>query len=80
MGYHIAKIKKGKLGKFSKIREEYQELKDAHQQKNPILMLCELADLVGAIEAYSIKEYGINLQDIINMKNLTSSAFKEGKR
>ena len=39
MGYHITKIKKGKKGKFSKIVEEFEELKDAHKQKNIILII-----------------------------------------
>jgi hypothetical protein len=79
MGYHKQKIEKGVLGKFSKIKEEFLELQDAHDQKNPVLELCELCDLIGAIEAYSSK-YNITLDDLIAMKKLTQSAFIEGKR
>lgn len=80
MGYHVRKIRKGQLGHFSKIREEYQEFKDAYKQGNPILELCELCDLVGAIEAYTLEHYDIELSDIIQMMECTKQAFKEGKR
>ena len=50
MGYHKKEIKKGTLGKFSKIREEFEELEDAHNQDVKILIFCELTDLIGAIE------------------------------
>ena len=80
MGYHKRKIERGELGHFSKIREEYQEFKDAYEQGNPILELCELADLIGAIEAYTLNHYDIELVDIIKMMNCTKEAFQEGKR
>ena len=33
MGYHKIKINKGKLGEYSKIKEEFEELTDAYIQK-----------------------------------------------
>ena len=80
MGYHKVKIKKGKLGNFSKIKEEYRELKDAVKQDCKILIHCELADLIGSIEAYAKKHHNLTLNDLIKMHTLTKSAFKEGKR
>ncbi len=80
MGYHENKIDKGTFGEFSKIIEEYQELCDAHSQYNPILELCELADLIGAIEEYAEKKFNIQLDEIIAMKERTKEAFQEGKR
>lgn len=79
MGYHKRKIKKGKLGELSKIQEELDELKDAEEQGVKILIHCELADLYGALEAYSSKK-GLTMLDLKAMVNLTKSAFKEGKR
>jgi hypothetical protein len=79
MGYHQTEIKKGKLGEFSKIEEEFMELKDAHQQGVKVLQICELCDLTGAIEAYAEK-FGLGLQDLIDMKELTKQSFLEGKR
>jgi phosphoribosyl-ATP pyrophosphohydrolase len=79
MGYHTREIKKGQLGEFSKIREEIEELLDAHQQSIKMLELCELCDLLGAIEAYVAKN-NLTLNDLIQMKDLTKSAFLEGHR
>jgi hypothetical protein len=39
-----------------------------------------MADLIGAIEAYAEKRYNLTLDDLIKMKDLTKSAFVEGKR
>jgi phosphoribosyl-ATP pyrophosphohydrolase len=80
MGYHIRTIKKGELGAFSKVEEEIEELLDANEQKVHGLIICEMADLIGAIEAYVEKRYNLTLDDLIKMKDLTKSAFEEGKR
>ena len=80
MGYHSKEITRGEFGHFSKIKEEFEELEDAVRSGNPILELCEMADLVGAIEAYSINHYDIYLEDIVRMMECTKSAFEEGSR
>ena len=64
MGYHLTEIEKGELGKFSKIREEFLEAEDSFSQGNPIMVLLELSDLIGAIEAYVIN-HNMSLEDII---------------
>jgi phosphoribosyl-ATP pyrophosphohydrolase len=79
MGYHKRKIKKGKLGEFSKIKEEFEELTDAVEQDISPLIICELCDMIGAIEMYA-KRWNLSLDDLIKMKDLTKSAFEEGKR
>lgn len=79
MGYHKTEIKKGKYGEFSKIKEEYQEFKDAYEQGDKILQLCELSDLIGAIEGYVLK-WNMSLKDVVDFSDKTQSAFKEGKR
>lgn len=79
MGYHLKQITKGEIGAFSKIREEFQELEDAVDQKDSVLILCELSDLLGAIEAYS-ERWNISIKDLKNFSDKTKSAFKEGKR
>ncbi len=79
-GYHLTKIPKGKFGRFSKVEEEFLECKDAINQENRIMTLCELSDLVGAIEAFALKEFNISLDDIIKMKNATKRAFVSGTR
>jgi phosphoribosyl-ATP pyrophosphohydrolase len=79
MGYHKKEIEKGVLGEFSKVREEFEELSDAHEQDNKILVMCELCDLLGAIEEYA-KSFNLTLKDLNKMKEATKSAFLEGKR
>ena len=80
MGYHKNEIVKGVLGEFSKIQEEFDELLDAHQQEDKILQICELSDLIGAIEEYSLGKFNLTLDDIVKFSNKTKSAFKENRR
>ncbi len=80
MGYHKTIIKKGVLGEFSKIKEEFDELTDAFEQGDKILQLCELSDLLGAIEEYSESKLNMSLNDLIKFSDKTKSAFKENKR
>ena len=80
MGYHLRKIKKGKFGEFSKIQEEFEELLDAVEQKSPVMMLCELADIIGAIEEFTLQKYNIKLHDLLLMKDATKRAFLDGSR
>lgn len=80
MAYHKKEIPKGVLGEASKITEEYHEFMDAHEQGSPVLELCELADMVGAIDMYVKKRYNIDFSDLFKMTKATQSAFIEGKR
>lgn len=80
-GYHVTDIKKGVLGSSSKIQEELDELIDAELQKNKILALNELSDIIGAIDAYLSQNFSeISLNDLIKMSNATKSAFSQGVR
>lgn len=79
MSYHIKNIPKGKFGNASKIKEEFLEFQDALNQKNKIMAIQELSDLLGAIEGYLLK-YNLTLEDLIVMKNVTKKVFKEGYR
>lgn len=82
MGYHKRKIKKGTYGEISKITEEYEELLDAVEQENKIMILAELSDLMGAINQYLKNHYNnsIHIHDLITMAKATKSAFKDGDR
>jgi len=80
MSYHLKAIEKGKLGEFSKIQEEIAELLDSNEQSNKILIICELCDLLGAIEAYVRNHHSLSLDDLIQMKNSTERAFQLGSR
>lgn len=79
MGYHKKQIERGVIGEFSKIREEYEEFKDAVEQDDSILSLCELSDMIGAIEHY-IAQWNLTLEDLKKFSDKTKEAFKEGKR
>lgn len=79
MGYHIKAIPKGKFGEFSKIEEEFLEAKDSIDQGNPIMVMMELSDLIGAIEAYA-KKHNMTLNDLLKMKDATQRAFEDGTR
>lgn len=79
MGYHVRDIPRGVFGEPSKIIEESLEFQDAIEQNNKIMALVELADLIGAIEAYAAKS-GITLEDLVAMKDATKRAFQDGTR
>jgi hypothetical protein len=79
MSYHLAEIERGVFGEFSKIEEEFLEAKDALAQENPVMVLQELSDMLGAIEAYTAR-YNITLIDLIIMKDATKRAFESGHR
>jgi hypothetical protein len=79
-GYHTTEIKKGELGKASKITEEYEEFMDAKLQDNPVMELVELSDLLGAIEAYTKRKYKLTLEDLMAMTRATQRAFRNGHR
>jgi hypothetical protein len=79
-GYHLRDIKRGQFGEASKITEEYDEFIESLEQKNPIMALVELSDLIGAIEGYASRHFNITLDDLIALKSATDRAFKSGHR
>lgn len=80
MGYHARDVKKGEYGKFSKVIEEFEELLDAHDQEDPVLELCEMSDLIGAMDGYAVSNYGIGIDKLVSFMCKTKQSFKEGKR
>ena len=80
MAYHTREIKKGTVGEFSKIKEEFEELEDAHLQGDKVLQICELTDLVGAIELYAMNIFNLTIDDLVKFSDKTQQSFKEGKR
>lgn len=81
-GYHLREIKfKGKYGTIDKIKEELDELEEAIEQNNKILMLVELSDLYGSIKGFLEKEYtNLTMEDLKNMNIATERVFKNGIR
>lgn len=80
MGYHNKIIPKGVYGEFSKINEEFAEADDAFFMDNPVMLLTELSDLVGAIEAFTLSKFNITLADLVTMRDATKRAFEDGTR
>lgn len=80
MAYHKREIKKGEIGEFSKVQEEFIELLDAYEQEDKVMQICELTDLVGAIQLFSEKQFNLTLEDLIKYSNKTQEAFKEQKK
>jgi len=78
-GYHTKKITAGDYGEFSKIKEEFEELEDAVEQDDRILILCELCDLYGALEGYA-DSLGFSMYEIKSFSDKTKEAFKNGGR
>lgn len=73
--WHKREIKRGVYGEFSKVLEEVQETEDALEQKNKLMYLIELSDIVGAIEGI-IENYGLTLEELITF----SDKVKESKK
>ena len=81
MGYHLRKIKKGTFGEISKIEEELDELKEALEQDNKIMAMCELSDVYGSLEGYLEKHFpDLTMEDLKTMSDATIRAFKDGDR
>jgi len=81
MGYHTRVIEKGVYGQSSKIKEEIEELQDAELQKNKIMVLIELSDLICAVKGYLDAQYpDFSIDDLIKMADATHSAFVDGTR
>lgn len=80
-GYHLNPIKRGVLGELSKLREELDELQDAAEQGVKVMMLVELSDLLGAMDAYLEHNFpGISIDDLRDMSFVTKRAFTNGHR
>ena len=81
-GYHLATIERGDYGQLSKIKEEVMEALDANLQNNPLMVLIELSDIIGAIEGFLDNHFEgkITLEDLITMAHATKRAFQSGTR
>lgn len=81
-GYHLSAIPKGTLGDWSKVEEEFAECADAITQKNKVMTLVEISDLLGALDAYVRKQHKetLTLSDVLKMTEATKRAFLNGDR
>ena len=67
--FHEKEIKKGISGQLSKIQEELDEAFEAEGRKQDLLLILELADIVGAVGLASEK-YGISLDQLVTFAKL----------
>lgn len=63
MGFHKAVITRGVYGEVSKIREEWEEARDALAQGQHLMLLIELSDMVGAAAGVAYR-YGVTLEGL----------------
>lgn len=76
-GYHTQFIVKGEYGKFSKVKEEFDELKDAWENReSKVLTICELSDLYGAMEAFANECLNISMDEIVKFSDLTKEVYQ----
>ena len=79
-GYHTKRIDKGVYGDFSKVKEEFEELEDAwNNRKSVALTICELADLYGSMKAFAEKTLNIPMEEIVKFSELTDEVYLSRK-
>lgn len=80
-GYHLRDIERGTIGELSKIGEEFEEALDAEEQGCKLMLLIELSDMLGAMEAYLEKHHPtFTMMDLYKMSSITRRAFRTGAR
>jgi predicted house-cleaning noncanonical NTP pyrophosphatase (MazG superfamily) len=79
--FHTKPIEKGEYGELSKIQEELDEAFDAQKQKNDLMLLIELADIVGAVEGVAEK-FGFTIEQLLTFARKRSEVaiFEENQK
>lgn len=77
MNWHKAKIEKGTYGEYTKIKEEFEEFTDALVQKDTVMALIELSDLIGAIKGYAEQKYQMTLAELLRFNKKVATFKKE---
>jgi hypothetical protein len=76
MGFHQATIARGVYGQLSKIQEELDEARDAEAQGQDLMLLIELADIIGAVAGVA-QRYGFTLGQLAAFARLRSEVARE---
>lgn len=63
--YHNVRVTNGTYGELSKIQEELDEAVDAEIRGLDLLVLIELADVIGAVAGVAEEQYGFDLDQLI---------------
>lgn len=80
-GYHERAIPRGEVGELSKVLEEALEALEAESQNADVMVLVELSDLLGAVNAYLAKHHpSLTLEDLLTFSAITKRAFESGRR
>lgn len=75
--FHEVEIEKGIYGELSKVQEELDEAKDAESQGQDLMLMIELADIIGAAAGVAEK-YGMSLDQLVAFSKLrTEVGIKE---
>jgi hypothetical protein len=74
------KQNRGVYGQFSKLEEEFAEMKEAYENSDSIALLTESSDFIGALEEFIEKQFPpLTLNDLILHSNNKKKAYAEGK-
>lgn len=71
MKFHQRTITKGIYGQLSKVREELEEAEDALEQRQPVMLLVELSDIVGACAGVA-EQFNVTLDGLVAFAKLRS--------
>jgi len=80
--FHTKPIEKGEYGELSKIQEELDEAFDAQEQKDDLMLLIELADIIGAVEGVAKGKYGFTIEQLLTFARTRSKVaiFEENQK
>jgi len=74
--FHLRDIKKGILGKSSKIYEELSEYDDSMERGIKIMAHLELSDIYGALESLA-ETHNLSMEDLKKMSDVRKDVFRK---
>lgn len=77
--WHVREIKKGVFGELSKVQEELEEALDAQEQNQPVMLLFELTDIIGAVAGVAAK-HGLSIDDLVAFSKLRTAVLLGDKK
>src|SRR5690606_6810563 len=78
-GYHQNFIMKFPHGNVHKLKEEVDEFLDAYASGNSIMAMQELSDVYLILRTIA-RDYGIDVDDLAKMADVTEKVFESGGR
>jgi len=74
--FHVHPVREGTYGELSKIQEELDEALDAETRGQELLLMIELADIIGAVAGVA-ERYGYTLESLIQFSELVRSVRRQ---